>query len=312
MPLMTNVRHFPTSMSHGYYVALFDILGFETRLASLGLEEMHARYESLIEAVHYREEQIKRVFGGFGFEEAPYWSAEGDVSLFTKTQGAYASDSILIWASRTWPDVRAMSQEELSNQKPSPSDAWNYAPIPCDNFLDVCNDLMCRGLEIGLPLRGAIAVGDAILDLERHIFLGKPIVEAARLESGQSLIGVSFSKSAINQTIPKRFSLQFDSYVKDRAREHWGGEMLDWPRHWRNTRTESLEYVVQALDTNPDFSSYYKNTLELIEYSQQFSGHFESPEETSIRSVYEPFHWSNTALSVRARAVRRVPVAPNV
>lgn len=299
-------------MSHGYYVALFDILGFETRLASLGLEEMHARYERLIEAVHYREEQINRVFGALGFEEAPYWTAEGDISIFTKTQGAYASDSILIWANRTWPDARAIGQEELSNQKPSPSDAWMYEPIPCDNFLDVCNDLMCRGLEIGLPLRGAIAVGHAILDLDRHIFLGKPIIEAARLESGQSFIGVSFSKSAISQKIPKRFSLQYDRHIKDRAREHWGDAILDWPRHWRNTRTENLEQVLQALDTNPNFSSYYKNTLELVEYSQQFSGHFESPKETSIRSVYESFHWSNTALSVRARAVRRVPVVQNV
>ncbi len=299
-------------MPHGYYVALFDILGFETRLASLGLEEMHARYESLIEAVHYREEQIKRVFGDFGFQEAPYWSADGDVFLFTKTQGAYASDSILIWANRTWPDVRGMNHEELLSQQASPSDAWKYSPIPCDNFLDVCNDLMCRGLEIGLPLRGAIAVGDAVLDLQRHIFLGQPIVDAARLESGQGLIGASFSKSASNQTIPRRFSLPFDRHVKDRAREHWGGVMLDWPRHWRNTRKEDLEQTVRTLDTNPDFSSYYKNTLELIDYSLQFAGRFESLEETSIRSVYEPFHWSNTALSIRARAVRRVPVAPNV
>lgn len=299
-------------MPYGYYVALFDILGFEKRLAGLGLEELHARYESLIETVTYREEHIKRVFGDFDFEEAPYWSADADVFLFTKTQGAYASDSILIWANRTWPDVRGMSQEKLLSHKASPSEAWKYNPIPCDNFLDVCNDLMCRGLEVGLPLRGAISVGDAVLDLQKHIFLGQPIVDAARLERGQSLIGASFSKSAIYQTIPKRFSLHFDRHIKECAREYWGGVMLDWPRHWRNTRKENLEQTVRALDTNPNFSDYYKNTLELIKYSLQFAGQFESIEETSIRSVYEPFHWSNTALSVRARSVRRAPLAPNV
>lgn len=157
-------------MPHGYYVALFDILGFEKRLAILGLQEMLARYEALIEVVTYREEQIKRVFGDFGFEEAPYWSAEGDVMIFTKTQGAYASDSILIWGSRTWPEVRSISVDEMSSHSHSLEDGWKYHPIPCDNFLDVCNDLMCRGLEVGLPLRGAVAVGNAVLDLERIFF----------------------------------------------------------------------------------------------------------------------------------------------
>lgn len=311
MPLSSTLD-IPLAMPHGYYVALFDVLGFEKRLGHLGLKEMLARYEALIDVVHYREEQVKRVFGDFGFEEAPYWLNDGDVFLFTKTQGAYASDSILIWANRTWPDARGMCPEELKTHPSSPEDRWKYQPVPCDNFLDVCNDLMCRGLEVGLPLRGAIAVGDAILDPERHIYLGQPIVDAARFESGQTMISASFCKSAVNQTIPNRFSLQFERHIKDNFRELWGGAMLDWPRHWRNTRKASLNDAIQSLDTDPNFSHYYKNTLELIAHSKQYAGKFESLEETSIRSVYEPFHWSNKSLSVRARAVSHVPVTPNV
>lgn len=299
-------------MAHGHLVALFDILGFEKRLARFGLPEMLARYEALIDVVNYRKEQMQRVFGDFGYEEAPYWSSEGDVFTFTKVHGAYASDSILLWANRTWPEARGANTEEFHRLASNPEDGWKYHPIPCDNFLDVCNDLMCRGLEVGLPLRGAIAMGEAILDPKRNIFLGQPIVEAARLENGHSLIGASFCKSAINQTIPARFSLQFDRHIKDSRREFWGGAMLDWPRHWRKSRKSNLEQTIQALNTESEHSAYYENTLELIAYSQRYSEKFESIEETSIRTLYEPFSWSNTALSVRARAVRRIPIEPGV
>ncbi|MFL9709262.1 hypothetical protein [Methylobacillus sp. Pita1] len=298
-----------TISMHGHYIALFDILGFEQRLAYFGLNEMLARYEALIEVVKYREKQIKRVFGDFNFKESPYWLADGDIFMFTKTHGAYASDSILIWANRTWPDIRDMSLDELSDSLPSPADEWKYHPIPCDNFLDVCNDLMCCALEVGLPLRGAIAVGDAILDLDQHIFLGQPVIDAARLENQQDMISTSFCRSAVNQIIPQRFTLQFDRYMKRDSKELWGGVVLDWPRHWRNTRKNDLKDTLQALDNNPDFSHVYnRNTLELVDYSEQFADKFESIDETSLRSVYGQFHWSNASLALPARAVRRVPI----
>ena len=218
-------------MSYGYIVALFDILGFEQRLARLGLREMQARYEALIKVVDYRKEQAQRVFGNLGFKEAPYWTAEGDVFTFNKVYGAYASDSILLWADRTWPEARGVELAVCRERATNPADGWIYHPIPCDSFLDVCNDLICRGLEVGLPLRGAIAVGEAVLNPDQNIFLGQPIVEAARLENGHQLIGTSFCISGMNQLIPPRFTLQFSSYIKESHRQRWGGAMLDWPRH---------------------------------------------------------------------------------
>lgn len=294
-------------MDHGYFVALFDVLGFEERLNNFGLSEMLVRYESLIDVVNYRKEQRQHVFDTLGFSEAPYWTSEGDVSIFSEIYGAYASDSILLWANRTWPEARTANSDVLQISASNPADGWKFHPIPCDNFLDVCNDLMCRGLEVGLPLRGAIAIGDAVLDQERNVFLGQPIVEAARLEGGQKLIGTSFCISTKGQTVPPRFTLQFDKHIKNTHRSLWGGAMLDWPRHWRRTRKSDLLNVIAALNTNPKYSIYYENTLELIAYSKTIAGKFESSEETSIRSQYEPFSWSNNELAVRARAVRRVP-----
>src|SRR5882672_1378072 len=144
-------------MSHGYLTALFDILGFERRLEVIGLAEMRSRYEALIASVNYRQEQTTRVFGDLDFQEAPYWTSEGDVMIFSKTHGAYASDSILLWMNRTWPIARNKTPEEMEKLSKDQASGWAYHPIPCDNFLDVCNDLICRGIEIGLPLRGALA-----------------------------------------------------------------------------------------------------------------------------------------------------------
>jgi hypothetical protein len=295
-------------MTHGSYIALFDVLGFEERLTTLGLNVMLDRYEALIEVVNYRKEQVQRVFGTLGFSEAPYWTAEGDVFIFSETHGAYASDSLLLWANRTWPEAAEEREDAFQALADNPAEGWKYHPIPCDNFLDVCNDLMCRGLEVGLPLRGAIAIGDAVLDQSRSIFLGKPIVEAARLESGQRLIGASFCASMAAQMIPQRFAIKFDKHIKESHRPFWGGAMLDWPRHWRRTRKADLGDVISALNTNPRYASYYENTLELIAFSQNFAGQFESSEETSVRTQYKPFSWSNSELSVRARAIRRVPI----
>lgn len=299
-------------MAHGYFVALFDVLGFEERLKTLGLSGMLARYEALIDVVNYRKRHLQHVFGTLEFAEAPYWTAERDVFIFSETYGAYASDSILLWANRTWPEAREASDDVFRAAASNRADGWKYHPIPCDNFLDVCNDLMCRGLEVGLPLRGAIAVGDAVLDQDRSIFLGQPIVDAARLESGQKLISASFCASVVGQIIPPRFTLQFDRHIKDTHRSLWGGSMLDWPRHWRRTRKTDPTEMVTALNTVSEYSAYYENTLDLISFSDMFKGRFESLQETSIRTQYEPFSWSNTELAVRARAVRRVPIERGV
>lgn len=298
-------------MAYGYLVALFDILGFEQKLSSIGLAEMLARYEALIDIVNYRKDQVKLVFEDRGFTEAPYWNNDGDVSVFNKTHGAYASDSILLWAESTWPAARGKSIDACKKLATDAANGWEYLPIPCDNFLDVCNDLICRSLEVGLPLRGGISMGEAVLDQEKNIFLGQPIVEAARLEKGQRFIGASFCKSAMNQTIPKRFSFQFDRHIKNDYKGNWGGVVLDWPRHWRRTRSVDLVNVIKGMDADNQFSDIYKNTLDFISHSQKFAGQSESIEETSIRSAYDAFAWSNEKLSVRARAVRRVIIDNN-
>lgn len=295
-------------MQREYYVAFFDILGFKNRLSSMGLAEVLARYEALIETVTYREKSLTKIFGEYGFKESPYWTSDGDVFLFTKTRGAYASDSLLIWENRFWPEARDLNNVELQEKNSSPENSWKFKSVPCDNFLDICNELMCRGLEVGLPLRGAIASGQAVLDLDRNIFLGQPIIDASSLQTEQKMISTSFCNNANLQSVPNRYVFKYDLHTKEQYCNLSNGLILDWPRHWRNTRKTSLVSTINALDTSPASSSYYKNTLELIAHSEQFSHMYESLEETSIRNSYEQFSWSIDELSIPARAVRTVPI----
>jgi hypothetical protein len=56
--------------------------------------------------------------------------------------------------------------------------------------------LFIRALGWGAPLRGAIGFGDCILDFERHIVIGYPIVEAVEAEKRQDWLGVCVLPSA--------------------------------------------------------------------------------------------------------------------
>jgi len=56
-------------------------------------------------------------------------------------------------------------------------------------------------IEIGLPLRGAFSMGEAVLHLDRGVFLGQPIIDTARLEHTQLCIGASFAfKTELSKT----------------------------------------------------------------------------------------------------------------
>lgn len=300
MPIVSTGAH------HGYQVALFDILGFERKLASRGLTSIAEAYEALISDVEARNRHMAKLFGSMGFSEAPYWTSDGDVFIFNKIFGAFASDSILLWAHRTWPDVRDKKREDLVRLAGNPADGWKAHPIPCDNFLDTCNEVMCHGLEIGLPLRGAISMGEAVLDEDRRVFLGQPIVDAACMEKAQRFIGASLCSSFTSQTIPKRFTLPFSEHLKDSPPAVWSGLTLDWPRHWRNTRRHDAGEVIAALDVEQEFSSYYSNTLRFLNASRAVGTQHQAIADISIRTQYPEF--SSPDVAVNARAVRRVPI----
>jgi len=294
---------------YGYLIALFDVLGFEHKLKKRGLSSMADAYEALIANINGRNEHFAKLFGEIGFTESPYWLSDGDVFIFNIIRGAYASDSILLWAPRTWPEARSKSREELKELSKSGAKGWVTHPIPCDNFLDTCNDLICHSVEIGLPLRGAISLGEAVIDEGNRIFLGQPIVDAARMERGQVFIGASFCTPFMAQIVPMRYRLPFNAHLKEQQSPVWEGSVLDWPRHWRNTRPQGARArdAVAALNSDPKYSAYYDITLRSIDASERISTLHESRDDISIRTQYPEF--SSADLEVSVRAVRTIPIS---
>ena len=56
-------------------------------------------------------------------------------------------------------------------------------------------DFFCQSIIEGIPLRGCISTGIAMMDQYKSIYFGNPLVEAARGEPAQNTLGVAFGKS---------------------------------------------------------------------------------------------------------------------
>lgn len=291
-------------MIHDYAVAYFDILGFGAKFNALGLPAIAEKYRALMRVVDNINEHSARLTGDlFRFKESVYWTSEGDVVPVVKVHGAYASDSILIWSHAAWPEARGKTDDECHELAQDPGSGWVYQTVPCDTFLRTCNEIVCAGLELDLPLRGSISKGKAILDSTDRVFLGQPLIDAARLEKGQKFIGASYCPSFMEQVVPKQFRIPFSEHLKDGYQAHFGGEVLDWPRHWRKTRKEKLNNVISSLrDASGGATEYYDNTLSSIGASDTRQHSDESASDLSLRSVYPAF--SSPHLEAHAIAVR--------
>jgi hypothetical protein len=219
-----------------YMIAMFDVLGFKSLFPVPGLDEMYRRYETLTAFV--REPK-----SGYDIDPIGGFVAVGHLEV----QCAYFSDTFLYWTPYSFPALRS--------------------------FCTTCSEALCRGIEIGLPLRGAIAVGQAIMDHPKATYLGQPIIEAAKVEGAQNWIGVAFGPSFYDPADKNQFFLDtilpYRSHRKPKCDDLINGCVLDWPRHWRHTRSGVAATAVQSLNTQPEFSIYYDTTLRFIEFSEQ-------------------------------------------
>jgi hypothetical protein len=123
-----------------------DVLGFSNLVQARGLSDLYADYSRLVEAAS------QNTHDGLMFSSwkgVPYFGME-------RFESTYFSDTIVFWG-----PYHARALQSL-----------------CYSTMEV----MCRAIEIGLPLRGSIGVGEAVLDKSKNHFLGKPIVNAVEAE----------------------------------------------------------------------------------------------------------------------------------
>jgi len=221
------LRHLPVGSPRGgrvpepsapadYLIAFLDVLGFSDLLGRIGLDALLQSYERLLAAAL-----------GPNSESHP-WSAahtlvcgklvRGIMWLPIKT--AYFSDSLLLWVP--------------------------YHPSYAEEFLRRCSAVFCASLIEGLPIRGAISTGRAVLDKEKGIYLGTALVEAVRFEEKTNWVGVSLSASWKTHEvhIPPDCVFPYEPPMKRGGALLSSGLVLDWPRVWRWMRQDSaIDYL---------------------------------------------------------------------
>jgi hypothetical protein len=234
-------------------IGLFDVLGFSSLLESRGLDATLQLYRTLIQSVVV--EDPRRCLGAIGDGSGGRF-----FTIFTlPNDHAYFSDTILLWV----PLERVFAEA----------------------FVGRCADLVCNALDMGVALRGSIALGEAIMDRESGTYIGTALVEAARLEAAQQWMGVTFADSAtwpqfLAEIHPNQI-IEYDSPRKVRkpGQENFASPVvLDWPRVWRETRKTSLSDAIQALNTSDAHSHYYTNAISFAVFSEQNANWYERPE----------------------------------
>lgn len=218
-------------------VCLLDVLGFESLLGRLGLAGLQQKYTLLVD-------YVKQQTGGIDIVPTP----DGHVAVGWLILGnAYFSDSLLFWT--------------------------QYSKMALPSFTHLISEAICFGIETELPLRGAIAVGEAILDGSTGVFLGAPLVEVARVERTQQWIGASFgpsfTKPGFNDGFYLNTILPYKSHYKDSASKLATGMTVDWPRRWRESRKSDPRPALGMLDHDPTFSAYYQQTARFVDFSEE-------------------------------------------
>lgn len=296
---------------HGYGLGFFDILGFEEKIGStgrtgtLGLQGVESAYLKLTELVtknNIESQELESTFKRMGQGGiAPLATRDNDYFLRYEIYGMYVSDSFCFWMDRNWP-LSIHTAPALINDSPPNYLEWAAKPIPPDNFLEICNEAICEGIELGLPLRGAIVCGQAAIRPEKMIFLGEPIVDAARMEKAQQFIGAGFSVGYLkNSDISSRFLIPFKQHIKEgkEGQPHadafrFSEYVLDWVLHWRATRSGCPIKALDQLEKNSNYSGQiYETTRNFIAASDSYA--LASPKTRFSKRLSDHYPYFNPA-----------------
>jgi len=229
-----------------YLFALFDVLGFEALHAKLGATKLYEIYQELLDKITSKESySTLQTFN----EPKVAWTMIGSVPL----RYQYFSDTIILWT--------PMLPEFISP------------------FCARCADVICESIMMGLPLRGAISAGSAILNKNKGVFLGAPVIEAARVENQQNWIGVSFGPSFTDPSFqlslhPDLLIQNYTNHFKqvDGFNKYISLMTLDWPKRARDRKIDDqiIQQILLLKNKAPiDKQEYYDHTLSFIHHSQE-------------------------------------------
>ena len=145
-----------------------------------------------------------------------------------------------------------------------------FRPETLKPFLHVCSSFMCETLRAALPVRGAIALGPAVMDKSSRTYLGKPLVEAARGEKAQQWVGLAFCPSFDSRRdVPFSGDLvrPWEKHRKPGYSSKILALVVDWPRAWREEYRESAVPLLERLSRRGKVAEYYHCTIDFVRQS---------------------------------------------
>lgn len=270
-----------------YTIALFDILGFSNYVEENGMDKILELYQKLMSIIYQRQSSMEGESLVTGVVPVPVsgdwkqnqWFAQGNGFINV----AHFSDTFIIYMNYEFTAPRYMLRDSFYEPHPlliGEKDAQiNIAFFEKHHiyisFLKTCMDFFCHAVTLGIPLRGCISTGPAIMDSFRSIYIGQALVEAAKGETAQNALGFGFGKSFSNyHPFYNDYFIPYSAHIKKITNNSrfLSPMMPDWARYWRSSpeyNEVDLSSCILKMSSKPEFSSYYENAVRFIEFSRE-------------------------------------------
>lgn len=271
-----------------YSIAFFDILGFSNFVENNGSQVILDLYNNLLDIIHKQQSMLDgRASEAGQVVPAPASSDWKYNHLIANANGfvrvCHFSDTFIIYVNYRFAkqgfwlrDTKYEPHPLLFSEKDTPFNNLICAEHPVYlSFLQTCMEFFCQAIVAGIPLRGCISTGIALMNQDKSIYFGSPLIEAARGEPAQNSIGVAYGKSFSNyHPVYNDYFIPYLDHIKeDDLRALFLSPMvLDWPRFWRrasNYQGLSLKDCINKMNGDPMFSKYYDNAIRFAEFSEK-------------------------------------------
>lgn len=294
-----------------YSIALFDILGFSNFVENNGNQIILNLYDKLLDLIHTQKSTAsgKANFAG-SVVPVPISKDWKNVGYLAEANGfinvCHFSDTFLIyvnyclqkqgfWLADTRQEPYPLLLGEIGTlQYPV---VYEKHPVYL-SFLQTCMDFFCHAIIAGIPLRGCIGTGLAIMNQEKSIYLGAPLVEVARGETAQNALGTAFGKSFNNShPVYSDYFIPYLDHIKKNKGEYLSPMMLDWGRYWRETpdfKNYSLKDCINKMNKDPEFSSYYDNAIKFYEFSEEHKNWSLELDRNGIKDIRDYYDRAKT------------------
>lgn len=231
-----------------YSIALFDVLGFSNFVEKNGNQGILELYNKLLDLM-YRQKSSYNGTSNFAGSVVPVpisddWKKS---RLVAEANGyinvCHFSDTFIIYVNYALCKQGFWLLDEKDEPYPLLLVEGEEVKYPMMykyhniylSFLQTCMEFFCQAIVAGIPLRGCIATGLAIMDSEKQIYVGAPLVEAARGEPARESLGITFG-SSFNNSHPV-YNDYFIPYLDNikKNKEYLSPMVLDWARYWRES-----------------------------------------------------------------------------